>query len=143
MKSLVSSLLFLLLLPLSVLATVRPPADDGIFVEGARYDAVLDPHAGVWRLLSPSGPERRLRVADRCLGGALPPAGLWLLTREDDGDPLLVALSSTPLPPGHSGRIAVVDCGPHAPLPDAEAIAVPPGLRAWLQQHTGTVYVTP
>ena len=124
-------------------ALVPPPADDAVFVEGTRYDAVLDPHAGTWRLLSPDGPERRLRVADRCLGGTPPPAGLWLLTRESNGEPLLVALSSTALPAGHSGRVAIVDCGPHAPLPPPGAIAVPPGLRAWLLQHTGTVYVTP
>ena len=124
-------------------ALVPPPADDAVFVEGTRYDAVLDPHAGTWRLLSPDDPERRLRVADRCLGGTPPPAGLWLLTRDEHGDPELVALSSTPLPPGHPGRIAMVDCGPHAPRPSPEAIGVPPGLRAWLQQHSGTIYVTP
>ena len=144
MKRLLTTLLITLLLaPLAAPAMVAPPADDGVFVEGARYDAVLDAQAGIWRLLSATGPERRLRVADRCLGGARPPAGLWLLTRESNGEPLLVALSSTALPAGHSGRIAIVDCGPHAPLPPPGAIAVPPGLRAWLLQHTGTVYVTP
>ena len=56
---------------------------------------------------------------------------------------LVAALSSTALPAGHSGRVAIVDCGLHAPLPPPGAIAVPPGLRAWLLQHTGTVYVTP
>ena len=45
-------------------AMVTPPADDGVFVEGTRYDAVLDPHTGTWRLLDADGPGRRLRVAD-------------------------------------------------------------------------------
>ena len=132
----------LLMLPLAATALV-PAADEGIFVEGARYDAVLDAAQGTWRLLPIDGPERRLRVADRCLGGTAPPPGLWLLSQDARGRPELVALSSTPLPPTHSGRVALVDCGPHAPLPGADAIAVPPGLRAWLQQHSGTIYVAP
>lgn len=141
LKTMLTTLL--LTLPLAATAAIVPPADDGVFVEGSRYDAVLDPNAGTWRLLSPDGPERRLRVADRCLGGSAPPAGLWLLSRDDRGNPELIALSSTALPPNHTGRIAMVDCGPHAPLPSAHAIAVPPGLRAWLQQHSGTIYVAP
>lgn len=133
----------LLTLPLAAVALV-PAADDAVFVEGARYNAVLDARAGTWRLLPADGPERRLRVADRCRhADAVPPPGLWLLSRDEHGRAELVAVSSTPLPPGHAGRIAVVDCGPHAPLPDAGAIAVPPGLRAWLQQHSGTIYVAP
>ena len=143
MKRLMTAALALLLtLPLSAVALV-PAADDGVFVEGARYNAVLDPHAGTWRLLPTDGAERRLRVADRCVGGTVPPPGLWLMSRDDRGRPELVALSSTPLPSGHAGRIALVECGPHAPLPGAEAIAVPPGLLAWLQQHSGTIYVAP
>ena len=65
------------------------------------------------------------------------------MSRDERGRPELVALSSTPLPPGHAGRIAVAECGPHARLPGADAIAVPPGLLAWLQQHSGTIYVAP
>ena len=143
MNRLMTTLLATLLtLPLAATALV-PAADDGIFVEGARYNAVLDARAGSWRLLPTDGPERRLRVADRCLGGTVPPPGLWLLSQDGNGHAELVALSSTPLPPGHAGRVAIVDCGAHAPLPGAGAIAVPPGLRAWLQQHTGTIYVAP
>ena len=58
MKRLLTTLLITLLLaPLAAPAMVAPPADDGVFVEGARYDAVLDAQAGIWRLLSATGPE--------------------------------------------------------------------------------------
>ena len=46
MKRLLTTLLITLLLaPLAAPAMVAPPADDGVFVEGARYDAVLDAQA--------------------------------------------------------------------------------------------------
>ena len=143
MKRLMTTLILTLLLtPLAAPALV-PVADDAVFVEGARYNAVLDARAGTWRLIPTDGPEHHLRVAERCLNDTMPPPGLWLLSRDERGRPELVAISSTPLPAGHPGRVALVDCGPHAPLPGADAIAVPPGLMAWLTQHSGTIYVAP
>ncbi len=143
MKRLMSTLMLsLLLTPLAAPALV-PVADDAVFVEGARYNAVLDARAGAWRLLPAEGPELRLRVSGRCLNDTVPPPGLWLLSHDDRGRPELVAVSSTPLPAGHPGRVAMVDCGPHAPLPGSAAIAVPPGLMAWLNQHSGSIYVAP
>lgn len=143
MKRLMTSLaLALLLIPIASPALV-PVADDAVFVEGARYNAVLDARAGSWRLLPADGPERRLQIAERCLNATRPPPGLWTLSSDDRGQPELVAVSSTALPPGHSGRVALADCGPHAPLPGSTAIAVPPGLMAWLQQHSGSIYVAP
>ena len=143
MKRLMPILLLGLLAALPAAAALIPPADDAVFVEGARYSAVLDARAGAWRLLPADGPERRLRVAERCLNDTRPPPGLGLLSRDERGGAVLVAVSSTPLPAGHAGRVALADCGPHAPLPGTDAIPVPPGLMAWLQQHSGSIYVAP
>lgn len=118
-----------------------PPADDGVFVEGSRYSAVLYPGQGAWRLLQMNGGSLRLQVRDECRAGTAPPHGLWLLTRDALGRPQLLAPSATPLPPGHPGRIALVPCG--EPLPEQRpALAVPESLLGWLGQHSGVIYVT-
>ena len=133
-------LLLATLLSLAALApaSAAPPADEAVFVEGTRYDAVLSASRGDWRLLPLTGSEVRLRLAPRCEPGAAPPRGLWLLSQDEHGRPELVAPSATPLPPGHPGRIPVVSCD------DAEAgaLVVPGQVSDWLQQHSGVIYVT-
>ncbi len=133
-------LLLAALLSLSGLApaSAAPPADDAIFVEGSRYNAVLSASRGDWRLLPLTGSEVRLRLAEACRAGPAPPPGLWLLSQDAAGRPQLVAPSATPLPVGHPGRIALVGCGGA----DAGALAVPDALADWLQQHSGAIYVT-
>jgi hypothetical protein len=118
----------------------EPAADEAIFVEGARYDAVFYRQAERWRLLPAHGDDVRLRESGRCRAGDVPPRGLWLLTLDGRGRPTLVAPSATPLPPGHPGRVRLVDCG--QPLPgDEPALAVPAALSAWLAEHSGAIYV--
>lgn len=130
----------LLFSPLATHAAAAPVADDAIFVEGARYSAVLNRGAGTWRLLPATGGDLKLRVAPDCRAGTMPPRGLWLLTRDSQGRPELIAPSATPLPPGHGGHIRLVDCG--RPIARGEpALAVPAGLVDWLQQHSGVIYV--
>jgi hypothetical protein len=119
-------------------ASATPPADEAIFVEGSRYDAVLSASRGDWRLLPLTGSEVRLRLAEACRAGPTPPPGLWLLSRDAAGRPELVAPSATALPAGHPGRIPLVGCGED----DARALAVPDALADWLQQHSGAIYVT-
>lgn len=119
-------------------ASAAPPADDAIFVEGSRYDAVLSASRGDWRLLPLTGTEVRLHLAEPCRGAAAPPPGLWLLSQDARGRPELVAPSATPLPAGHSGRIALVGCGE----PVAGGLPVPEALADWLTQHSGAIYVT-
>lgn len=140
MKRLLMTALLSLALVSPAAPAASPAADEAIFVEGARYDAVLNRGANAWRLLPASGGELRLSVADHCRTGLNPPRGLWLLTRDAQGRPELVAPSATPLPAGHSGHIRLVDCG--QPLAAGEAaLALPPGLIAWLQQNSGSIYV--
>lgn len=119
-------------------ASAAPPADEAIFVEGSRYDAVLDARRGDWRLLPLTGAEVRLHLSGHCRGDAAPPPGLWLLSRDAQGRPELVAPSATPLPAGHSGRIALVGCDE----PVSGGLPVPEALADWLVQHSGAIYVT-
>ncbi|MFY2763223.1 hypothetical protein [Arenimonas sp. MALMAid1274] len=116
----------------------RPAADEAVFVEGARYSAVLDSQGRAWRLLPAGGRDLSLRVSGECHAGSVPPRGLWLLTQDAQGRPELVAPSATALPAGHSGRIRVVACGQPAPQ---GTLALPAGLVQWLQQNSGSIYV--
>ncbi|WP_374604138.1 hypothetical protein [Arenimonas sp.] len=121
--------------------TATPAADEAVFVEGTHYDAVLDGQGRRWRLLPAQGPDVKLRIADTCEPGATPPPGLWLLTRDGQGQPTLLAPSATALPAGHPGRVRLLDCGQAVtgPLP---ALAVPRVLLDWLSDNSGAVYVS-
>lgn len=133
-------LLLVALLSLAGLApaSAAPPADDAVFVEGSRYDAVLSASRGDWRLLPLTGADVRLHLSAHCRGDAVPPPGLWLLSQDAQGRPELVAPSATPLPAGHPGRIALVGCDDAV----AGALPVPAALADWLRQHSGAIYVT-
>jgi len=138
MKRLLLSALLALASQASSAAT--PAADEAVFVEGARYDAVLHRREHRWRLLPAEGADLRLRISEQCRAGELPPRGLWLLTMDAEGHPTLVAPSATPLPPGHPGQVRLVGC--HQPLPAGlPSLPVPPGLAAWLSEHSGVIYV--
>jgi hypothetical protein len=140
MKTLTLAALLSLSLLSSAVPAAAPVADDAVFVEGARYNAVLSPSANAWRLLPADGADRSVSVADNCRTGVAPPRGLWLLTQDAWGQPLLVAPSATPLPTGHPGRIRLVTCDQVAPAGEP-ALALPAGLVDWLQQNSGSIYV--
>lgn len=140
MKSLAFAALLLATLAPAAASAASPAADEAIFVEGTRYDAVLSQTDRTWRLLPAAGAALSLQVAPDCRQGSTPPRGLWLLTRDQWGRPQLLAPSATPLPPGHLGRIRLVACGQS--LPEREpALALPDGVLAWLQQNSGAIYV--
>ena len=140
MKTLIQAVLLSTLLATHAAAAARPVADEAIFVEGARYSAVLSRSQGAWRLMPAGGSELRLRVSPDCGAGASLPRGLWLLTRDGEGRPELVAPSATPLPAGHPGHVRLVDCG--RPAADGQpALAIPPGLVQWLEHRSGSIYV--
>jgi hypothetical protein len=141
MKRLMTTALLSLALVSPAGFAAAPAADEAIFVEGARYDAVLSLGANVWRLLPAAGGELRLSVADHCRPGQTPPRGLWLLTHDAQGRPELVAPSATPLPAGHPGHIRLVDCDQPVAANEA-ALALPAGLIDWLQQNSGSIYVS-
>ena len=140
MKRLMMTALLSLALVSPFVTAASPAADEAIFVEGARYNAVLSRGAHAWRLLPATGGEFKLNVAEHCESGLAPPRGLWLLSFDANGRPQLVAPSATPLPAGHPGHIRLVDCGQPIATDEA-ALAVPVGLIAWLQQNSGSIYV--
>ncbi|KFL36976.1 hypothetical protein [Arenimonas donghaensis] len=117
-----------------------PAADEAIFVEGTRYDAVFNSALQHWRLLPTEGPDLRLRVANSCHRGSPVPPGLWLLTLDDGGQPTLVAPSATALPAGHPGHVRLLACDQQA-QDDLPALAVPAPVLDWLTTHSGSVYV--
>lgn len=130
----------LLALAAGPLAAGEPAADDGIFVEGSRYSAVLHADRASWRLLPADGADLHLRVRPDCRGGLPPPPGLWLLTRDAEGRPALVAPSATVLPDGHPGQVRLVACGQDLPAGEP-ALQVPADIIQWLDQRSGAVYV--
>jgi hypothetical protein len=141
MKSLIqAALLSTLMLATHAAAAAAPVADEAIFLEGARYSAVVSRSQGAWRLMPAGGSDIHLRVSPDCGTAAALPRGLWLLTRNAAGRPELVAPSATPLPPGHPGHVRVVDCS--RPVAAGEpAMALPPGLVQWLEHRSGAIYV--
>lgn len=140
MKSPMIAAVLASLLATSAATAAAPAADDGVFVEGTRYSAVFSPGQSTWRLLPADGADIRLKVSPDCRPGAELPAGLWLLTRDAAGQPQLVAPSSTPLPLGHSGHVRLVACDRAASAAEP-SLPLPANLLAWLEGHSGSIYV--
>ena len=91
-------------------------------------------------LLPADGADLHLRVHPDCRGGLPPPPGLWLLTRDAEGRPALVAPSATALPDGHPGQVRLVACCQALPAGEP-ALQVPADIIQWLDQRSGAVYV--
>ena len=108
-----------------------------VYQDGSQYTAVLDSQNAQWRLLPGDGQDFAIQLDQSCQSSEPVPAGLWLLTRDADGKPELLAPSQTVLPAGHSGHIAVVACNEE----QANGLAVPASLIEWLSANTGAVYV--
>lgn len=110
-------------------------------VLASQYNAVLSTRTGRWQLFDAAGP-RLLFEATGCRSSPLLPPGLWLLTRDAVGEPVLVAPSSTQLPAGHPGRIAVRPCGSLRESRDAaEHLQLPDALVATLEQNASAILI--
>ena len=131
----ISTLIASLLLSSTVLSN---EIDTGaVYQAGGQYTAVLDNSNAQWRLLPGDGQDFAIQLDKNCASTTSVPAGLWLLTRDADGKPELLAPSQTALPAGHSGHIPVVACGDE----QAKGVALPASLIEWLSDNTGAVYV--
>ncbi|MGH8109860.1 MAG: hypothetical protein ACREO1_14210 [Arenimonas sp.] len=108
-----------------------------VYQDGSQYTAVLDSQNAKWRLLPSDGQDFAIQLDQSCKSTAKVPAGLWLLTRDTEGNPELLAPSQTVLPAGHSGHIAVVGCNEE----QADGLALPASLIEWLSDNTGAIYV--
>lgn len=132
---LISTLITSILLTSAAFAT---ETDIGpVYQDGSQYTAVLDSQNAQWRLLPSDGQDFAIQLDQNCQSTAKVPAGLWLLTRDADGKPELLAPSQTALPAGHSGHIAVAACDQAR----ANELALPASLIEWLSDNTGAIYV--
>ena len=120
----------------STAMTADIQADD-IYQAGSQYTAVLNTGNSQWQVLPSDGQDFAIQVQDNCHSNAKVPHGLWLLTRDANGKPELLAPSQTVLPAGHSGHIAIVGCDEN----QADGIAVPASVIQYLSDNTGAVYV--
>jgi len=105
------------------------------------FSAQFSPSRNDWQVFRPDGRRLRVLVDADCRNDAAPPEGLWLLTRDGEGAPELLAPSALPLPSGHSGHVALLACDAPVAAGDGEVLRVPPQLLRWLANNTGAVYV--
>jgi hypothetical protein len=113
-----------------------------VYIEGGQYTATLQARSQAWRLTPLDGGDVAIQPGAMCPHTALPVKGLWLIGRDAEGRPELVAVSATLLPAGHSGRIALRSCD-DASLRDASqpAYGVPAQVLAMLVEQSGAVLV--
>jgi hypothetical protein len=120
-------------------AAVASADDAPVYIEGAQYTASVDVESGQWRLMPLDGHDLRIDTAP-CGGAISVPTGVWLLQRDGAGQPELRAPSTTALPQGHPGIVALRGCG------DVDAaygptLNAPQQLIDVLVASTGAVYV--
>jgi len=102
------------------------------------YSAQLRPDARRLRLFDPSGAVLDLSF-EGCGESVQLPAGLWLLSRDSAGQPVLLAPSATALPRGHLGAVAVSTCTSGA---DPTALRLPAALLQTLEDHASAIFVS-
>lgn len=117
-----------------------PGAEPPVFIEASQYTAVLDQGAQHWRLLASDGVDLSVNaIGSSCLAGRRVPEGVWFVTRDAAGQPVLSAPSVTPLPNGYPEQVPLLACGtssggrPH--------VSAPQELIDWLSYNTGAILV--
>ena len=142
MRALTSALLSTILVTAALLPTglaaapVRFDPNEPVYVPGGQYTASLDQTQNVWRFLPMNGQDVVID-AGRCATGAMAPVGVWLVQRDRQGRPVLVAPSTTRLPAGAPDRIALRACDQAR----GNELAVPQTVLDLLAVNTGAVYV--
>ncbi|MBD8526261.1 hypothetical protein [Pseudomarimonas arenosa] len=114
MRTVIASLITAATLALSLSSsTVSAQAPESLlpqYVPGIDYTASLDALDQHWELQPQFGESRVIAGDAFCPRGIEPPAGLWLIGRDSQGELELIAPSATLLPTGHSGRVALRSC---------------------------------
>lgn len=129
-----------LALSAGVAANFAVESQQPVFLEGSQYTAVLNQHDQSWRLLSADGVDLAVSAAEPgCLAGRRLPEGVWLVTQDAMGRPVLTAPSVTPLPRGYPEQVALLSC--NASAKGRPHVAAPQGLIDWLGHHSGAVLV--
>ena len=132
----------LIALALSAGAAANIPTESlqPVYIEGSQYTAVLQQRTQSWRLLPADGVDLAVSAAESgCNPGGHVPNGLWLVTQDGAGRPVLTAPSATVLPDGHPEQIALRACG--EPADGQPYVAAPQALIEWLNYRTGVVLV--
>jgi hypothetical protein len=141
MKRLLPTVILSLLVATSAIADtsegLRP-----VYADAGQYSASLDRESHLWRLAPIVGETVEVRPAELCPSTTRPAPGLWLVGRDAEGRPELIAPSATLLPAGHSGRVALRACDDPA-LREAgvDAYGVPGLVLEWLTDQAGAVMV--
>lgn len=120
------------------LATLAPsPAQAAIEPVPGSYSARLGHDARRLRVFDPSGAVLDLSF-EGCGESVRLPAGIWLLSRDRLGQPVLLAPSATALPHGHAGAVSVATCADGS---DAATLRLPAALLQTLEDHASAIFV--
>jgi len=108
-----------------------------VYFDNGQYSAALSQGARQWRLQPLAGDD--VDVIDRaCINRTHVPIGVWLVSRDSDGQLQLLAPSSTILPAGYPQQIALHACG----AADADtSLQVPAVVLAWLEANVNSVLI--
>ncbi len=109
---------------------------DPVYQAGGQYTAVLNTQSSQWHMI-PRVKQDFAQHNQDCRTNTTIPTGLWLLTRDANGKPELLAPSHTALPAGHSGHIPIISCSDL----QGNGIAIPAKMIDWLSKNTGAIYV--
>jgi hypothetical protein len=132
--------LFALALSAGVAANIQTESQKPVFIEGSQYTAVLTQSDQSWRLLSADGIDLAVNAAEPgCLAGRRLPEGVWLVTQDAEGRPVLSAPSVTELPSGYPEQVALLACD--ASAKGRPHVAAPQSLIDWLSYNTGAILV--
>ena len=124
----------------TIASAASPPNYEPIYITDGQYDAALKQSEHLWRLLPLFDEEVDVTDRSKDCGSRVPiPHGLWYVTQDDNGRPLLVAPSVTPLPPGFPEHVALRACGESAG--GDTALFVPAVALDWINAHAGTVLI--
>ena len=120
-------------------SVISKPVEEPVFVDG-QFTATLDQKSQHWRLLPIDGQDVEVFSPERQCGiGAPIPAGIWLVTRDSNGRPELLAPSVTALPDGYADRVHLRACG--EATDGRPALEVPQILIDVLAERTVAIYV--
>ncbi len=130
----ITTLLISIMLSGTALANI--PSSNPVYEAGSQYTAMLDNQNSQWHLV-PRIQHDITQQDKHCQSNTVIPAGLWLVTRDTNGNPELIAPSQTKLPKGHTGHIPLVNCSDK----QSNAFAVSKKMIDWLSNNTGAIYV--
>jgi len=121
---------------LGAVASANIPSES-VYFESGQYSASLLQGARTWRLQPLVGDD--VDVVDlTCINRQHVPRGIWLVSRDTEGRPQLIAPSSTTLPRGYPEHIALRACGE---VSSDNTLGVPPIVLAWLEENVNSVLV--